>query len=641
MRIPAALIVVVLIVAACSETTTTSTSTTTTPTSTSEPATVASSTTTAGPTTTSTTDSLDGTADLIIHNARVVTMGPDRDVAGALAITDGDITAVGDEDAVLEHRGPDTGVVDVGGRTVIPGFVDPHTHLLQAPAPDLDGMRAGQEELLRGGTTSAGMPSVEPEELDAFRTLDDVGEIAVRTHLYVLYNSVCGDRPFGEFYLESPFTQDPEPKLTVAGVKVFADGGVCQAPAVSFIYPDTVPQELADAGWVGSGDLYITSDELTEVVDEVDRRGGQVMVHAIGDEALRTTLTGMAAAKQGGLDLRHRIDHNSLVGLLTPDELALYGEADVTPIVQMTPWAHACEEGRSEMWASIWPEEVLNSVEDRTLISDANPGITMAWHGDGPYINGTPLQQMFSVVTGGSVDTDTGEPCYPEPWDWFPTVDVEDALALTTIDAARAMLIEHRVGSLEVGKVADLLVLAEDPFHADPELGLAANYPLVVMIDGAVQHCNGELCDQFDAAAAPPPATGAGEGTPVDHAVVAAVSASAEHTLAQGAVDGNIDSGWVSGDMAPQWIEFDLGEERNVARLWLRVDQAPPGLTVHEIYAGPEPDPEELVAVVEEDTDWGDELTVDIGTPARYIRIVTTESPSWIAWLEVEIELDP
>ena len=111
------------------------------------------------------------------------------------------------------------------------------------------------------------------------------------------------------------------------------------------------------------------------------------------------------------------------------------------------------------MWASIWPEEVLNSVEDRTLISDANPGITMAWHGDGPYINGTPLQQMFSVVTGGSVDTDTGEPCYPEPWDWFPTVDVEDALALTTIDAARDRA-EHWEGEadrLTGGRATDLL----------------------------------------------------------------------------------------------------------------------------------------------------------------------------------------
>lgn len=281
------------------------------------PSTSAPTTTGVAPTTTSTTETTvpSGEAtDLVIHNARVVTMNPDREIVDALAVTDGDIAAVSGNDEVLARVGPDTRVVDVEGRTVIPGFVDPHTHLLQAPAPDLDGMRAGQEELLEGGTTTAGMPSVEPDELEAFRELDDSGEIVVRSHLYVLYNNVCGDYPFGGFYLDNPFTQDPQPKLVVAGVKVFGDGGVCRAPAVSFEYPDDVPQDLKDGGWVGNGDLYITSAELADVVEEVDDRGGQVVVHAIGDESLRTTLRGMADAGQAGLDLRHRIEHNSLAG---------------------------------------------------------------------------------------------------------------------------------------------------------------------------------------------------------------------------------------------------------------------------------------------------------------------------------------
>lgn len=72
------------------------------------------------------------------------------------------------------------------------------------------------------------------------------------------------------------------------------------------------------------------------------------------------------------------------------------------------------------------------------------------------------------MVTAGAVDANTGEPCYPEIWDWFPTIEVEEALALTTINAAKSMFIDDRVGSLEAGKTADLLVLAEDPFDADP-----------------------------------------------------------------------------------------------------------------------------------------------------------------------------
>lgn len=622
-----------ILLAACTTATVADTTTTITPTSTAAVRPTTSSTTT------STTAPPAESADFIIHNGKVITMSPERDVVTAVAVTNGHITAVGDDATVLERAGPDTRVVDVEGRAVAPGFVDPHTHLLQAPAPDLEGMRAGQQELLRGGTTTAGMPSVEPDELDAFRALNASDEIAVRTRLYVLYNSVCGDHPFDDFYLENSFTQDSELKLAVAGVKVFGDGGVCRAAAVSFEYSDDVPQELQDAGWVGNGDLYVTSEEVQTVVEEVDSRGGQVVIHAIGDETLRTVLRGMADARQSGLDLRHRIEHNSLVGLLTPNELALYGQAEVTPIVQMMPWAYACEEGRTELWGSVWPEQVFSSVENRTLISEANPGITMAWHGDGPYIPGTPLQQMFSVVTGGSVDADTGEPCYPDVWDWFPTVGVEEALALTTIDAASAMLINDRVGSLEAGKVADLLVLAEDPFQPDPEIGLAANYPLVTMIDGVVHHCEGDLCERFDATVTRPPAA-TGDWTPVDHAVVASVRASRERTPAAGAVDGDQDSAWVSGDSSPQWIELDLGEEKPVDHIRLRVDQDPSGLTIHEIYAGAEPDPQELVTSLEGNTEWGDELTAGIGASVRYIRIHTPDSPSWVAWFEITVVLD-
>jgi len=49
--------------------------------------------------------------------------------------------------------------------------------------------------------------------------------------------------------------------------------------------------------------------------------------------------------------------------------------------------------------------------------------------------------------------------------------------------------------------------------------------------------------------------------------------------------------------------------------------------------AGSAADPEEQIVVLEGDTEWGDDLTVAVDAPARYIRILTRESPSWIAWL--------
>jgi len=184
--------------------------------------------------------------DLILHNAQVLTVDDAFTIAEAVAITDGIISAVGASDELLTSAGSETVIVDLDGRTLSPGFVDPHTHLMQYVAPDLGAMRAGQQELLSWGVTTAGMPSVLPDQLGAFETLDASGEFALRAHLYLAYNSVFGERDLGDFYREHEYERDASAHLAVAGVKVFSDGGVCGAPAVTTDYLDTAPQSLKD-----------------------------------------------------------------------------------------------------------------------------------------------------------------------------------------------------------------------------------------------------------------------------------------------------------------------------------------------------------------------------------------------------------
>jgi len=67
-------------------------------------------------------------ASLIISNGRIATQDARRSFASAVAIKDGRFLAVGTEQEVMRHQGPDTTVIDVGGRTVIPGLNDSHTH---------------------------------------------------------------------------------------------------------------------------------------------------------------------------------------------------------------------------------------------------------------------------------------------------------------------------------------------------------------------------------------------------------------------------------------------------------------------------------------------------------------------------------
>ena len=92
-------------------------------------------------------------ADLILLNAKVVTVDAAFHIAEAIAIKDGRITAVGaSADLLAAERTPRTKVVDLGGKTVLPGLIDAHVHALEAglsefraPLPALDSIAAIQD----------------------------------------------------------------------------------------------------------------------------------------------------------------------------------------------------------------------------------------------------------------------------------------------------------------------------------------------------------------------------------------------------------------------------------------------------------------------------------------------------------------
>lgn len=93
-------------------------------------------------------------ADLILHNGKIVTVDAQFSLRQAVALKDGKITAVGRDAEVLKERGADTKVIDLKGRTVLPGLFDSHVHALEAglseyraPLPPLDSIAAVQTYL--------------------------------------------------------------------------------------------------------------------------------------------------------------------------------------------------------------------------------------------------------------------------------------------------------------------------------------------------------------------------------------------------------------------------------------------------------------------------------------------------------------
>ena len=74
-------------------------------------------------------DAVSPSAELIVRNARISTLDPQRPQAGALAVAGGKLLAVGEEAEVMRHAGPGTRVIDAARRRLIPGLIDSHLHL--------------------------------------------------------------------------------------------------------------------------------------------------------------------------------------------------------------------------------------------------------------------------------------------------------------------------------------------------------------------------------------------------------------------------------------------------------------------------------------------------------------------------------
>lgn len=120
-------------------------------------------------------------ADLILHHGRIYTMDRSESVAEALAVKDGKISAIGSSKDVMRERGSATRLIDLGGKSVLPGLIDAHVHALgaglseyRAKLPRLDSIQAIQEFIrAKAQTTPKGewivVPRTLPPRLEEMR----------------------------------------------------------------------------------------------------------------------------------------------------------------------------------------------------------------------------------------------------------------------------------------------------------------------------------------------------------------------------------------------------------------------------------------------------------------------------------------
>jgi hypothetical protein len=105
-------------------------------------------------------------------------------------------------------------------------------------------------------------------------------------------------------------------------------------------------------------------------------------------------------------------------------------------------------------------------------------------------------------------------------------------------------------------------------------------------------------------------------------------------------VDGKETTSWGAGAYAPQWIEIDLGAPATISGFRLRVGQSPSGRTKHRILVGREGALLTEIHEFDQATEDAAWLTFSPAAPledVQIVRIETLESPSWVAWYEIQV----
>jgi predicted amidohydrolase YtcJ len=313
-------------------------------------------------------------------------------------------------------------------------------------------------DFLKFGITSAHDASGRnPNEIRVYQKGVAEGWLKVRLYLMV---RLSGDITIGNTYLESGLiTGFGNEKLRLGALKLMIDGSVGgRTAAVNEAYP-------GDSN--NYGITYMSQEELDTQVLKGHRAGYQVGIHAIGDKAVEMTLSAFEKAQKlhPRGNHRHRIEH---CGLLNDQSMDRIRDLNLVPALG-TPFIY---ELGDNYFDSLGKDRLGCMYPLKSLM---NRGIIAPLSSDTPVIHPNPMHGIYSAITR---KTKSGQIISPGE-----DVTVKEAIRAYTLYGAYASFEEDIKGSIEVGKLADLVVLSQNILETPPEeiLGIAVD---MTMVDG-------------------------------------------------------------------------------------------------------------------------------------------------------------
>jgi predicted amidohydrolase YtcJ len=350
-------------------------------------------------------------------------------------------------------RDPDGGrILRTAGGQPTGVLIDRAQGLVEASIPPLTASQLetavllADREMRRLGLTTVGDAGADAATIDAYTRLIDRGMLKTRLYVMVSGGSLARVAPF---FARGPLVDYGNHRMAVRALKLYADGALGSRGAAMLEPYSDEPST--------SGLLTTPPDEIYAETLAASKAGFQTAIHAIGDRGNRIALDIFERVQRevpGARALRMRIEHAQILDAADLPRFAALGviaSMQPTHATSDMPWAAArIGRARIDEGAYAW----------QSLLAS---GAILASGSDFPVEEPNPLLGFYAAVTR---QDRAGNP----PGGWTPgqRLSREQALRSFTLDAAYAAHAESLTGSLETGKLADLVMLSRDIMRVPP-----------------------------------------------------------------------------------------------------------------------------------------------------------------------------
>ena len=348
----------------------------------------------------------------------------------------------------MRALGGEVGAMQRDPRTGRPTGVFHEVYNLMPYLPELrrrrsvDGLRATLRTASRFGITTAFDVQVNLEDLPAYETLWKSGELTVRVRVALYHPPETPRERYPAFVAVRDRPWDDW--LRVAGIKLYIDG-VQETGTAALLEPYANEP-------TSCGSTQYPVDTFQAVVEEWDRLGFQICIHACGDRGVRIALDAYERAQQrnGTSGRRHRVEHCEN---LAAEDLPRFVRLGVVPC--MMP-RHSSPELTTRWREAVGPDRTARSFLWRELLDE---GAHLAFASDWPVSDMNPLVGVQEAVTRSTSDG------HPSPH----RVTIREGIDAYTRGAAYASHAESRCGMLTEKRYADFVILSRDVFEIPEE----------------------------------------------------------------------------------------------------------------------------------------------------------------------------